>query len=63
MKTAKIHRSQVPWWMQRNRCARCGGHHAPWWGREVQAPSCLDGSKRVNDMTMFLEYSKALGHG
>jgi len=56
----KVHRSQVPWQMQRNRCARCGGYHAPWW-RTVQAPSCEQGSTRVNDTTMALEMIKARG--
>ncbi len=56
----KIHRSQVPWHMVRNRCTRCGGLHAPWWAT-VRAPSCHEGSDRENSLTMFLEYAKAAG--
>lgn len=61
MMDKKIHRSKVPWYMVRNRCARCGGYHAPWWGRAVPPPSCREGSDRESGFVMFLEYSKALG--
>jgi hypothetical protein len=56
----KIYRSQVPWWMVRNRCVVCTGLHAPWW-RHGQAPSCAPGSAKTNDMVMFLETLKAVG--
>lgn len=52
---------QVPWQMVRNKCARCGGHHAPWWNT-VRAPSCREGNDRENSLVMFLETMKALGH-
>lgn len=58
----RLPRHQVPWHLVRDKCARCGGHHAPWWGRSVPAPSCREGSDRENSMVMFLEISKALGH-
>lgn len=55
-----VPRHKMPWFMIRNRCAICTGYHAPWW-REGQAPSCIPGTARVNDMTMFLETLKATG--
>lgn len=51
---------RIPWFMRRNRCAICTGYHAPWW-RMGEAPSCVPGSDRVNQMTMFLETLKAVG--
>lgn len=59
MNTGSIPKHKVPWNMVRNRCAVCTGWHAPWW-RYGQAPSCRQDNPRVNDVTMFLEASKAL---
>lgn len=53
-------RTKIPWFMVRNRCAVCTGYHAPWW-RHGKAPSCVRDNPRVNDLVMFLEYSKATG--
>jgi hypothetical protein len=60
MKIPKEQQHKIPWHMVRLKCARCGGHHAPWWGT-VRAPSCTDGSARQNSTVMFLETMKALG--
>lgn len=60
MKIQNTMKHKIPWFMHRNRCARCTGYHAPWWST-VRAPSCRDGSARENDMTMFLEHLKVTG--
>jgi hypothetical protein len=57
VKITSEQKRKIPWFMHRNRCARCSGYHAPWWGT-VRAPSCEEGSARVNDMTMALESLK-----
>ena len=59
----KIHPSKIPWQMRRNRCARCDGYHAPWWGRAVPPPSCRPGHVpgTWNDTVMMLEVLKASG--
>lgn len=56
----KVPAHKIPWYMRRNPCARCGGHHAPWWST-TRAPSCRDGSDRESSLVMFLETMKALG--
>jgi hypothetical protein len=61
VKIDKAQRRKIPWYMMRNRCARCTGYHAPWWGRAVRPPSCEDGSARVNDTVMYLEHLKVNG--
>jgi uncharacterized protein (DUF885 family) len=58
-KSVNVHRSQVPWWMVRNRCVVCTGFHAPWW-RHGQAPSCVRDNPKTNDVVMFLESLRAL---